>query len=122
MRENSCCLFLTIIRLAFSTSRYLDYLLNIDTSKKDSKNQESKNQVPHLTQDTTWERYFVSPILRKVSQIYSTEIQLSEANYFDIEALFLDASLLTGFYIQHALWPYIDFVKLIILVILSKFN
>ena len=79
----------------FSTSRYLDDLLNIDKPY-------SEKQL--------------------VRYEYSTEIQLNEANSFDIEAPLLDASLLTGVYSQHALWSYIDFVKLFPLHILSKFN
>ena len=60
MKDISCCLFLTIIKLTFvkafhSTSRYLDDLLNIDN--------------PYFEQ--------------MVSQIYPTELQLNKANSFD---------------------------------------
>ena len=70
MRETLCCLCQTIIKLillkAFnSTSRYLDYLLDIDN--------------PYFEQ--------------MVGQIYPTELQLNKANSSDLEALLLDLSL-----------------------------
>ena len=72
MRETSCCLCLTIIKLILlklfnSTSRYLDDLLNIDN--------------PYFEQ--------------LVSQIYPTELQLNKAYSSDIEAPFLDLNLST---------------------------
>ena len=73
MKETSCCLCQTIIKLlstciieAFnSTSRYLDDLLNIDN--------------PYFEQMT--------------GQIYPTELQLNKANSSDNEAPFLDLNL-----------------------------
>ena len=54
-----------IIEAFNSTSRYLDYLINIDNS------------------------YFE----QMVGQIYPTELKLSKANSFDTEAPFLDLNL-----------------------------
>ena len=70
MRETSCCLCQTIIRLiiieAFnSTSRYLDDLLNINNP------------------------YFE----KMLGQIYPIELQLYNANSSDTEAPFLDLNL-----------------------------
>ena len=66
MRENSCCLCQTIIKLILlkllnSTSRYLDDLLNIDN--------------PYFEQ--------------MVGQIFPTELQLNKTNSSDTEAPFL---------------------------------
>ena len=66
MRETSCCLCQTIIKLIllklYYTSRYSDDLLNIDNS------------------------YFE----HMVGQIYRTKLQLNEANSSDTEAPALD--------------------------------
>ena len=71
MRETSCCLCQTIIKLILvklkfnSTSRYLDDLLNI-----------------------------VNPYFEQmVGQVYPTELQLNKANSSDTEAPFLDLNL-----------------------------
>ena len=71
MRETSCCLCQTIIKLIKtfnSTSRYLDDLLNIDN--------------PYLKQ--------------MVGQIYSTELQLNKANSSDTEAPFFGLELVNN--------------------------
>ena len=60
MKETSCYLFLTIIKLKLLNSRYLDDLLNIDN--------------PYFKQ--------------MVGQIYPTELQLNKANSFDTGVLF----------------------------------
>ena len=70
MRETLCCLYQTIIKTDiieafYSTSRYLDYLFNIDN--------------PYFEQ--------------MVGQIYPTELQLNKTNSSDTEAPFLDLNL-----------------------------
>ena len=71
MRETSCCLCQTIEHILlnlYSTSRYLDVLLNIDN--------------PYFEQI--------------VGQIYPTKLQLNKANTSDTEAPFLDLSITNG--------------------------
>ena len=71
MRETSCCLIQMITNLTLnikafnSTSRYLDDLLNIDNNFFDS----------------------------MANHIYSSELQLNQANLSDTEASFLDLHL-----------------------------
>ena len=65
MRDTSLCLFLTIINLMLSTSKYLNDLLNIDH--------------PYFEQ--------------MVDQVYLTELQLNKANSFDTEDLFFGPRL-----------------------------